>query len=355
MEVTTMKEKLSPQAADSKIFEGDGGSYHSWSTSNFPLLAHSKVGAGKLLLHPRGFALPHYSDSSKIGYVLQGSCTVGIISPGTSREQVLTIEKGDAVPVPVGVVSWWFNGGDSDVDIVFIGETSKAYVPGEFTYFFLTGKVGLLGGFSNEFIRRAYNGITKEEASKLVTSQTGTLVVRLDEGISMPNIPQPCNHHHKKQLIISNSSLTAAANANYSTFEEVALSAKLVKLEPEGEAAVLPPTYAADSAVQVSYVVKGSGRVQLVGINGKQELDAQVKAGDLLVIPPFYAAMEIADHEQGVECLSVITSSQPKFGQLGGKTSVWKAMYPGALQASLGTSPEFAQLVVSKMTSNTPL
>ncbi|XP_052192046.1 cocosin 1-like [Diospyros lotus] len=347
------KEKLSPQAADSKIFEGDGGSYHGWSSSNFPLLAHFKVGAGKLLLHPRGFALPHYSDSTKIGYVLQGTCTVGMISPGASREQVLTIEKGDAVPVPVGVVSWWFNGGDSDVVIVFIGETSKAYVPGEFTYFLLTGKLGLLGGFSNEFVRRAYNGITKEEANKLVTSQTGTLLVRLDEGISMPNIPhpQPCNHHHHTSLTAA----AANANGNYSTFEEVGLSAKLVKLEPEGAAAVLPPTYAADSAVQVIYIVKGSGRVQLVGINGKLELDAQVKAGDLLVIPPFYAAMEIADQEQGVECLSVITSSQPEFGQLGGKTSVWKAMSPGVLQASLGTSPEFAQLFVSKMTSNTPL
>ncbi|CAK9160533.1 unnamed protein product [Ilex paraguariensis] len=53
------------------VFEGDGGGYYSWSTSKSPLLVEAKLGAGKLLLHPRGFSLPHYADSAKIGYVLQ--------------------------------------------------------------------------------------------------------------------------------------------------------------------------------------------------------------------------------------------------------------------------------------------
>lgn len=55
-----------------KAFEGDGGSYSPWSESESPILAEAKVGAGKLLLHPLGFALPHYADSSKVGLVIQG-------------------------------------------------------------------------------------------------------------------------------------------------------------------------------------------------------------------------------------------------------------------------------------------
>lgn len=64
---------FSPRPADTTIFEGEGGSYRSWSSSNFPLLGEAKVGAGILVLHPQGFALPHYADSNKIGYVLQGT------------------------------------------------------------------------------------------------------------------------------------------------------------------------------------------------------------------------------------------------------------------------------------------
>jgi hypothetical protein len=62
---------LSPRLAQ-QLFDGEAGSYHSWSSTEFPLLAEEKVGAGRLVLQPRGFALPHYADSSKIGYVLQG-------------------------------------------------------------------------------------------------------------------------------------------------------------------------------------------------------------------------------------------------------------------------------------------
>lgn len=64
---------LSPKFADNKIFEGEGGSYNSWSGNEFPLLAEANVGAGILVLKPGGFALPHYADCSKVGLVLRGN------------------------------------------------------------------------------------------------------------------------------------------------------------------------------------------------------------------------------------------------------------------------------------------
>lgn len=67
-----MELNLEPQMADQTLFEGEGGAYYSWSTANSPLLSEAKIGAGKLVLQPCGFALPHYADSPKIGYVLQG-------------------------------------------------------------------------------------------------------------------------------------------------------------------------------------------------------------------------------------------------------------------------------------------
>lgn len=66
-----MELDLTPKTAEA-LFEGDGGGYYTWSSSQMPVLANANVGAGRLVLHPRGFALPHYGDSSKVGYVIEG-------------------------------------------------------------------------------------------------------------------------------------------------------------------------------------------------------------------------------------------------------------------------------------------
>ncbi|CAA3028657.1 glutelin type-A 3 isoform X1 [Olea europaea subsp. europaea] len=177
-----MELNLTPQMAQVFMKE-EGGEYYIWSSSEFPVLSEAKLGAGKLVLRPRGFAQPHYADSNKIGFVVQGSCTVGLLSENDqSEETVLKIKKGDAIAVPVGVISWWFNCGDSDLIIVFLGETSQAYTAGNFTYFLLTGAMGILGGFSPEFISKAY-GITEEESITLQKSQTANLIFKLDDEI----------------------------------------------------------------------------------------------------------------------------------------------------------------------------
>jgi len=62
---------LSPQLAK-EVYGGDGGSYSAWSPSELPMLRQGNIGAAKLALHKNGFAVPRYSDSSKVAYVLQG-------------------------------------------------------------------------------------------------------------------------------------------------------------------------------------------------------------------------------------------------------------------------------------------
>lgn len=68
-----MEMNLQPQVVNDVLFEGKEGAYYSWSPSKSPVLDEAKVGAGKLVLQPHGFGLPHYADSSKIGYVVQGT------------------------------------------------------------------------------------------------------------------------------------------------------------------------------------------------------------------------------------------------------------------------------------------
>ncbi|KAA8545523.1 hypothetical protein F0562_020307 [Nyssa sinensis] len=340
------------------FMNGEGGSYYSWSASKSPVLSEAKVGAGKFTLQPWGFALPHYSDCSKIGYVVQGSCMVGMVFPNSSEEKVLMLKKGDAIPVPVGVVSWWFNGGDSDTVLVFLGETLKAYTPGSFTYFLMTGTLGMLGGFSTEFISRACN-MNENEANKLVKSQTGALIIKLSKILDMPERCKGSSDELVFNLdnaladinVKNAGSLTTLSAAKLSILAKLGLSARLVKLEAN---AMYSPMYTADSEAQLTYTVKGSGKIQIVGINGERVLDTKVQAGQMFVVPKFFVAATIADAE-GMEFFSVITSSQPVFGHLAGAKSVWNALSPTVLQTSFNVSHEFAELFSSKMKDSTVL
>ncbi|KAJ4717137.1 Glutelin type-A 2 [Melia azedarach] len=342
-----------------QLFEGEGGSYHSWSATEFPLLAEAKIGAGFLVLRPGGFALPHYADSSKIGYVLQGEQgSVGLVLPNSktnsNQEIVLCLQTGDVIPVPLGSVSWWYNHGNSDVIIVFLGETSNAYVPGEFTYFFLTGALGMLGGFSTEFIGKAFNYSCKKPDC-LAKSQTGALLVKLapEEGQNMP-VPQINNANKWVKNIVNFPAdiqveragiATSLTGTNFPFLEEAGLSCSLVKLEPN---AVHSPQYTTVNMVQVFYVVKGSGKVQIVGLNSKLVLDTNVVAGQLLVVPRFFVAAIVADGE-GIECFSIKTSTGSAIGELTSKESVFNVISPSVLQFSLNVKTEFVKFFKEKI------
>ncbi|XP_050272646.1 glutelin type-B 2-like [Quercus robur] len=347
-----MEFDLTPKFAQ-KLFEGDGGSYYSWSSSEFPLLRETKVGAGKLVLQPRGFALPHYADSSKIGYVLQGSDgVVGMVLPNTAEEVVLKLKKGDVVPVVLGSVSWWFNDGDSGLVIVFLGETSKSYIPGEFTYFILGGAQSIMGGFSPDFISRAYN-VNKDDANKLAKSQTGFLIIKLQDGkrLAKPNKDNTNKLVYNINVAVPDIDVkhaglvTSLTEAKFPFLGQVELIAKLVKLDAK---AMSSPIYTTDSSVQLIYVVKGTCQVQIVGINGKQVLDTELKPGHLLVVPKFFVNAKVAGGD-GLEYFSIITTSKPAFEDLSSKESAWGALSLGVVEASLNVSAEFGELFKSNI------
>ncbi|KAJ6298102.1 hypothetical protein OIU76_019269 [Salix suchowensis] len=322
--MASMDFDLSPKSAQ-KLFEGEGGSYYSWSSSGFPMLGEQKVGAGKLVLPPRGFALPHYADSSKIGYVLQGSDgIVGMVLPKLVRG----------------------------------GETSKSFIPGEFTYFFLSGGQGIMGGFSSEFISRAYK-MNGKEASKLAKSQTGILLIKLEPGVSMP---QP-NSKTTEKMVYNIDAAPADVEVNgggvfktltaakFPFLEEAGLSVNHVRLEAN---AMHSPSYTADGTFQAFYVTSGAGRVQVVGIGGKRALDTKIQAGQLLVVPRFFVVAQIADSE-GMEFVSILPTTSPVVQEFASKKSVWNALSPIVSQVALSVTPEFEEFFKSNMQKTTTL
>lgn len=66
------------------------------------------------------------------------------------------------------------------------------------------------------------------------------------------------------------------------------------------------PQVSTDSAYKVNYVLKGSGRVQIVGLRGQSVLDAILKPGDLFIAPKFFAVSVVAGGE-GMEWFCMFT------------------------------------------------
>ncbi|KAK2638588.1 hypothetical protein Ddye_026383 [Dipteronia dyeriana] len=354
MELTPMFSKA--------MFEGEGGSYYSWSSKEFAVLGEAMVGAGLLVLKPGGFALPHYADSSKLGYVLQGEDGVaGLIlwdkKTNRKEEKVVGLGSGDVIGVPFGSVSWWYNHGNSDCVIAFLGETSKAYVPGEFTYFLLTGPLGILGGFSTEFTSKALH-INQSEANTLAKSQTGVLIVKLDPE-DRNKIPQPHQNinivnkyvqnilHYSPDIHVDRAGeATSFTEKNFPILEEIGVSCSLVKLETD---AMLSPLYTCVSSVQIFYVFKGTAKIEIVGMNGNLVLDNKVVAGQVVVVPRFFTIGVVAQ-DQGMECFSITTTSRPAdVVNFGGKESVLNALAPTVLQSALNVPPAFVKFIKGKL------
>lgn len=344
---------LSPQSAK-KVYGGDGGSYYAWSPSELPMLRQGNIGAAKLALLKNGFAVPRYSDSSKVAYVLQGSGVAGIVLP-ESEEKVVAIKEGDALALPFGVVTWWYNKEDTELVVLFLGDTSKAHKAGEFTDFFLTGPNGIFTGFSTEFVGRAWD-LDENNVKTLVGKQSAKGIVKLDGKISLP---EPKEEHKKGMALncleapldvdIKNGGRVVVLNTkNLPLVGEVGLGADLVRIDGRS---MCSPGFSCDSALQVTYIVRGSGRVQVVGVDGKRVLETTLKAGDLFIVPRFFVVSKIADND-GMEWFSIITTPNPVFTHMAGSSSVWKALSPTVLQAAFNVDPEVEKLFRSKRTAD---
>lgn len=239
-----------------------------------------------------------------------GNGVAGIVLP-EKEEKVVPIKAGDALALPFGVVTWWYNKEDTELVVLFLGDTKTAHKAGCFTDFFLTGANGIFTGFSTEFVCRAWD-VDESTAKTLVGSQTGKGIVKLDSGFKMP---EPKSDTRKGMALncleapldvdIKGGGKVVVLNTkNLPLVGEVGLGADLVSIYG---GSMCSPGFSCDSALQVTYIVKGSGRVQVVGADGKRILETTVKGGNLFIVPRFCVVSKIADSD-GLEWFSIITT-----------------------------------------------
>lgn len=227
---------------------------------------------------------------------------------------MLAIKTGDALALPFGVVTWWYNKEDTELVILFLGDTKTAHKAGSFTDMYLTGSNGIFTGFSTEFVSRAWN-LEESVAKTLVSSQTAQGIVKLDSGFQMPEPKQG----HRDGMVLNcleapldvdikgGGKVVVLNTKNLPLVGEVGLGADLVRLNGS---AMCSPGFSCDSALQVTYIVRGSGRVQVVGPDGKRVLETHIKAGNLFIVPRFFVVSKIGDPD-GMDWFSIITT--PKY------------------------------------------
>jgi hypothetical protein len=242
-----------------------------------------------------------------------GTGTGGVVLPEATKEKVIPVKEGDALALPFGVVTWWHNAHAAATDLVvlFLGDTSKGHTPGRFTNFQLTGSTGIFTGFSTEFVGRAWD-LDQDAAAELVSTQPGSGIVRVRDGHRMPEPREEDRHGMVLNCLeapldvdIKGGGRVVVLNTqNLPLVKEVGLGADLVRIDARS---MCSPGFSCDSAYQVTYIVRGSGRVQVVGIDGKRVLETRAEGGCLFIVPRFFVVSKIAD-DTGMEWFSIITT-----------------------------------------------
>ncbi|KAK7301374.1 hypothetical protein RJT34_12237 [Clitoria ternatea] len=173
-----------------------------------------------------------------------------------SEEKVVTIKKGDALALPFGVVTWWYNKEETELVVSFLGDTSKAHKAGEFINFFLTRSNGIFTGFSTEFVGRAWD-LKEKDVKTLVGKQSGKDIVKLEGNITLPEAKQ--DHRNGMALnceeapldvdIKGGGRVVVLNTQNLPLVGEVGLGADLVRLDGK---AMCSPRFSCDSTLQVT-------------------------------------------------------------------------------------------------------
>ncbi|CAN1329387.1 Glutelin type-D 1, partial [Linum perenne] len=231
-----------------------------------------------------------------------GNGVAGIVLP-EKDEKVIAIRKGDAIALPFGCVTWWYNKEDTELVVLFLGDTSKGHKAGSFTDFFLTGSNGIFTGFSSEFVSRAWD-LDEATVKTMVGSQSAKGIVKLDGAIAMPEpkksdrdgVVYNCEEAPLDVDIKNGGRVVVLNTKNLPLVGEVGLGADLVRLDGN---AMCSPGFSVDSALQVTYIVSGSGRVQVVGVD----------AGQLFIVPRFFVVSKICDPD-GMSWFSIITTPE---------------------------------------------
>ncbi|KAK7852783.1 12s seed storage protein crd, partial [Quercus suber] len=276
--------------------------------------------------------------------VVSRTGVAGIVLP-EPEEKVLAIKKGDAIALPFGVVTWWYNKEDTELILQKLTNLENLLI--------FSQRVPM-GSSQGSLLSLSQAWDLDENAVKgLVGKQSGNGIVQLRGNFKMP---EPKKEHREGMALnceeapldmdIKKGGRVVVLNTNnLPLVGEVGLGADLVRLDGSAKCS---PGFSCDSALQMTYII---------GVVGVFRLLVLMATGSWKQL-----LMQIAAPD-GTEWFSIITTPSktsftflacicfrlfPIFTHLSGRTSVWKALSPQVLQAAFDVDANTEKLFCSR-------
>ncbi|GBG87027.1 hypothetical protein CBR_g44484 [Chara braunii] len=351
----------------------DGGSLSLWSASFEELSKHgAHVLAGEMTLEENGFALPAYLNSPQIAYVLEGSAYVGLMTPLGVPAAIRKISEGDVVVIPHGWVSWACNHEEKRFRTFFVADLSEhAGLPVNESSFALAGSKKDLGGgwrqgsilhgFTNDVLAEVWD-VEEGDIEKLRNSQRESVIVKVsreatDSYVSAEFSAAGCvgefiyNLKNSQPDVFNEGGQFHLLNRNKMPTLHRFGTDFAIAYGKLNKGAIGAPGWSVNGH-QIAYITKGSGRFQIAHPDGSNALDAQVRAGSVIVIPHFHPAVVLASKEEELEYVFVVTSSLPMWVHMAGKNSVFQNMPATVVKEAFNIPQDLLEKLRHRRTSH---
>ncbi|XP_074566999.1 cocosin 1-like [Curcuma longa] len=321
------------------------------------------------------------------------------------HQRVQFFREGDVLAYPAGVANWVYNNGEVPIVAITVADTSSNanQLDRQHRQFLLAGRErqsqeqiaqaeerfqqqkgnNLLSGFELELLAEAM-GVDKEVVRKIqnLNDNRGD-IVHVEKGLQMLE-PQrhaeqeaqeqereereettqerswgsSCERSNgleetyctlKNRQNIANPTLADYYNPRAGRLTSLNVQKlpilRFIQLSAERGVlrrnAIQPPHWNIN-AHSIMYVVRGSGRLQVVGHQGRTVFDGELRQGQLLVIPQQHIVIKKAQSEQ-FEWISFKTNENALVSHIVGKTSVLRGIPVEVLMNSYRVSREEAR------------
>ncbi|GLU19027.1 hypothetical protein SLE2022_352970 [Rubroshorea leprosula] len=357
---------------------------------------------GFIIMEPQSLFIPQYLDSSLMLFVHRGEVRIGLVYEDEAIERWL--KMGDLYWIPAGSAFYMVNPAEGQcLHIICSIDKSESLGMDPFQSFFIGGGSSILVGFPSGTLSTAFNASKRVLGDVLRRHLEGPIVytnrshapnfwtkfIQLRETDRLQHLkkmvefrpesgqgdegqmgwswrkllnsffgikddldckngasksPDSYNLYHKKPDFRNNYGWSVALDgSDYSALKYAGIGVYLVYLT----AGSMMAPHVNPTATEYGFVLRGTGRIQIVFPNGTSALDTKVREGDVFWVPRYFAFCQIASRAGPFVFFGFTTSAEknrPQF--LVGENSLLNKLRGPELAAALGTTEERVEPVL---------
>nr|GMD18609.1 vicilin-like antimicrobial peptides 2-2 [Ipomoea batatas] len=324
---------------------------------------------GVLEVESKTMVAPSHQDADLVGFVAEGEGTLNII--WKNKRKSYDIHVGSIVFIPAGATTYLFNT-DNNNKLVIIKLIQTISTPGRFQFFFGTSRNSFLNAFKSSILEAAYDE-SKETIDKVLQGRDDSPFIQvsdeqlksLSKGDDDTIWPFKTDKSSSKTVNIFNHK---SVSNNYGELFEVdnddvkGLGDIEVAFANITRGGMLGPLFNT-RATKLAFVVDGNGwgqmacphvssqssseRTQEGATPTYETMNAQLRPGTLLVIPPDHPYVTIAsqDHNLRILCFNINADENDERVPLAGKNNLYTNLDDTAKEIAFGVSSKLVDQV----------